>query len=129
MAELRELYYRMTEGLRITVRPSFVADQSRPAAGHFVFAYRIRLENVAERPVRLLSRRWQIHDEAGEDTEIEGEGVVGEQPTVLAGGVYEYQSFCVLRSPRGWMEGSYRLVRPDGTTFEARIPRFDLDAG
>ncbi len=129
MAELRELYYRITEGLRITVRPSYVVDQSRPAAGHYVFAYRIRLENVAERPVRLLSRRWQIRDEGGEDTEIEGEGVVGEQPTILPGGVYEYQSFCVLRSPRGWMEGSYRMVRPDGTSFEALIPRFDLDAG
>lgn len=128
MADLRELYYRITEGLRITVQPRFIAEQSRPAAGHFVFAYRIRLENVAERPARLLSRHWQIHDEAGEDTEVEGEGVVGEQPTILPGGVYEYQSFCVLRSPRGWMAGSYRMVRPDGTAFEAQIPRFELDA-
>lgn len=129
MPMARDFFYRMTEGLRITAQPSYLAEQSRPGAGHFVFAYRIRLENVAERPVRLLSRHWRIHDEGGADTEVEGEGVVGEQPTILPGAVFEYQSFCVLRSPRGYMEGSYRMVRPDGTAFEAAIPRFELDAG
>lgn len=129
MAETRGLYYSITERLRITARPRYVAEQSRPAAGHYVFAYRIRLENVADQPVRLLSRRWQIHDEAGDDTEVEGDGVVGEQPTLAPGEVYEYQSFCVLRSPRGWMAGAYRMARSDGTTFWAQIPRFELEGG
>lgn len=124
----RQLFHRITEGMRVTADPRFIAEQSRPAAGHYVFAYRIRLENVADRPARLLTRRWLIHDEVGEDTEVEGEGVVGEQPSIAPGGVYEYQSYCVLRSPRGWMEGQYRFVRPDGTGFEAAIPRFALDA-
>ena len=124
----RPLYHRVTEGVRIIARPRFIADQSRPALGHYVFGYRIRLENVGNRPARLLSRRWLIHDAVGEDTEIEGEGVVGEQPLLAPGGVYEYQSFCVLKASRGWMEGSYRFERPDGDTFDAAIPRFELDA-
>lgn len=127
MAETRGLYYCITEGLRITARPRYVVEQSRPSAGHYVFAYRIRLENVADRATSLLSRQWLIHDESGEDTEVAGDGVVGEQPTLAPGEVYEYQSFCVLRSPRGWMAGSYRMGRPDGTTFWAQIPRFELD--
>lgn len=124
----RPLYHRITEGLRVTATPRFVPEQSRPVDGHFVFAYRIRLENVAERPAQLLSRHWWIQDETGELVEVEGAGVVGEQPLLGPGGTYEYQSFCVLKGPRGWMEGIYRFVRPDGTAFEAGIPRFQLDA-
>lgn len=122
------LFYRITEGMRVTARPRFVPEQSRPAVRHFVFTYRIRLENTAERPARLLARHWFIHDEAGEESEVDGEGVVGEQPLLAPGGTYEYDSFCVLKSPRGWMEGHYRFVRPDGTSFDAQIPRFHLDA-
>lgn len=121
-------FYAITEGLRITARPRFVAEQSRAADRHFVFAYRIRLENVADRPVQLVSRSWRITDQGGRETEVAGQGVVGEQPTIAPGGIYEYQSFCILESPRGWMEGSYQLVRPDGTAFRAAIPRFPLEA-
>ncbi len=122
------LYYAITEGIRVTVTPRYIAEQSRPALGHFVFAYRVRLENVGDRPAQLLARRWLIHDEAGQDSEVAGEGVVGEQPTLLPGGVYTYQSSAVLRAPRGWMEGEYHFVRPDGMAFDATIPRFVLDA-
>ncbi len=125
---MTQLFYAITEGLRITARPRFVAEQSRPGDRHFVFAYRIRLENVAERPVQLVSRSWRIVEHSGRESEVAGQGVVGEQPTIAPGGVYEYQSFCILESPRGAMEGSYQLVRPDGTAFEARIPRFPLVA-
>lgn len=122
------LFYRITEGMRITARPRFVPEQSRSANRHFVFTYHIRLENTGARPARLLARHWFIHDTAGEESEVEGEGVVGEQPLLLPGGTYEYDSFCVLKSSRGWMEGHYRFVRPDGTAFDALIPRFHLDA-
>lgn len=124
-------YHSITAGIRITVRPSFLTDQSRPALGHFVFGYAVRIENVSVIAVRLTHRHWRIHDSigGGEDQEIQGEGVVGEQPKVAPGGVYEYQSYCVLKSPSGSMEGAYRFERPDGTAFAARIPRFGLDAG
>jgi ApaG protein len=64
----------------------------------------------------------------GEDTEVEGAGVVGEQPTVCPGQVHEYRSFCVLKSTDGYMEGHYRFVRVDGSSFDAEIPRFVLHA-
>ncbi len=124
----RPFFHRVTEGIRVTVRPRFVPEQSRPGDAHHVFAYQVRLENVGSRPAQLISRHWRIHDQDGDELQVEGAGVVGAQPMIPAGGVYEYQSFCVLRSPRGWMEGSYRFVRPDGSTFDAQIPRFDLEA-
>ncbi|HJR62627.1 MAG TPA: Co2+/Mg2+ efflux protein ApaG [Gemmatimonadaceae bacterium] len=125
---LRPFYYRETDGIRVTVQPLFVRNQSRPARGHYVFAYFVRIENVGANAAQLLRRRWLIHDSIGEDTEVEGEGVVGQQPRIEPGEVHEYESFCVLKSPSGYMEGSYLFVRPDGSEFDARIPRFLLDA-
>ena len=129
----RPFYHRESEGIRITVRPLFVPEQSDPVHRRFVFAYFIRLENVSKVTAQLLTRRWLIHDDAGEETEVIGDGVVGLQPTLQAGGVHEYNSFCVLKGASGWMEGHYHFVRPDGTTFDSQIPRFPLtsaiDAG
>jgi ApaG protein len=127
-------FYRMSNGIRITVRPVYLRDQSDPAAQHYVFAYFVRIENVAEAPVQLLSRRWLIHDDIGEDMEIVGDGVVGEQPLIKPSRVHEYQSFCVLKSGEGYMEGQYFFVRPAGNgegeaeQFAAEIPRFTLSA-
>ena len=89
---------------------------------------RVRIENVGGRSAQLLSRHWEIHDSIGEDTNVEGDGVVGEQPVIAPGRVHEYRSFCVLKSPRGHMEGQYRFARPDRGTFAAHIPRFLLEA-
>ena len=119
-------FYRLTEGIRVTVRPEYLAEQSDSARRRFVFAYHVRIENVGTQPAQLLTRRWRIHDSIGEDIDVEGEGVVGEQPLIPPGGVHEYQSFCILKSPDGHMEGEYRFLRADRTTFEAGIPRFVL---
>ena len=124
----RNFFYQQTDGIRITVRPSYQSEHSNPVLGQYKFAYRIRIENVGDQGAQLRTRRWLIHDPVGGDNVVEGEGVVGEQPHLLTGEVHEYQSFCVLRSPTGWMEGAYRFVRDDGSSFLATIPRFLLNA-
>ena len=124
----RPFYYRETNGIRVTVRPTYLPEQSRPHAQHYVFAYYVRIENVGQQAAQLLSRRWLIHDSIGEDTVVEGEGVIGEQPLIGSGRVHEYQSFVILKSPSGHMEGHYHFVRADDTAFDALIPRFELDA-
>ncbi|MFL5582770.1 MAG: Co2+/Mg2+ efflux protein ApaG [Gemmatimonadaceae bacterium] len=124
----RPFFYRETLGIRVTVRPTYMRDQSRPWQRQFVFAYAVRIENVGAQAAQLLSRRWLIHDSSGEETEVVGDGVVGEQPLIVPGSAHEYQSFCVLKSSRGYMEGQYFFVREDGSRFEATIPRFELDA-
>lgn len=124
----RPFFYRETDGIRITVRPRYLADQSLPHALRYVFAYFVRIENVGSVGAQLRSRRWRIHDDVGEDTEVVGDGVIGEQPLLPPGAVHEYNSFCVLKSASGWMEGYYTFAREDGTRFRAEIPRFLLDA-
>jgi ApaG protein len=125
----RSLFYALTEGIRISVRPWFLPAQSRPGLGHYVFAYEVRIENVRGAPVQLLARYWRIQDSIGEETEVEGEGVVGEQPVIEPFQVHEYQSYCILKSPVGAMQGHYTFVTPEGDRFRARIPRFEFDAG
>lgn len=120
------LYHRITEGIRVTARPSYVPEQSDPLEPRYVFAYRIRIENVGDEAAQLLWRHWYIHDPVAGDHEVVGEGVVGEQPVLNPGDVHEYRSFCVLRGPSGYMEGFYQFRRPDGAYFNAAIPRFHL---
>lgn len=120
------MYYRFSEGIRVTVHPFYLPEQSRPMLRRHVFVYRIRIENVGDQAAQLVWRHWYVHDEAAGDSEVEGEGVVGEQPLLSPGDVHEYQSFCVLEGIEGSMEGYYEFVRPDGTRFRAAIPRFHL---
>lgn len=120
------MYYRITDGIRVTVHPVYLPQQSSPATPRYVFAYHIRIENVGDTAAQLVWRHWYIHDPVAGDSEVEGEGVVGEQPLLAPGEVHEYQSFCILQAPEGSMEGFYELVRPDGTRFKATIPRFML---
>ena len=128
MADAAPFYYRNTDGIRITVRPTFLPEQSIPEQRQFVFAYNVRIENTTQQSAQLISRRWRIHDSIGEDTVVAGDGVVGEQPLLVPGAVHEYQSFCVLKSANGHMEGEYRFVGADTVHFEATIPRFTLTA-
>lgn len=121
-------YYKETNGMRVTVRPVFLPDQSRPAQQQYVFAYFIRIENVSKRTAQLLSRHWYIHDDIGEDNEVVGDGVVGQQPLFSPGHVHEYNSFCILKSVSGHMEGSYRFIGRDDVLFDVAIPRFYLSA-
>ena len=120
-------YEKATEGINVRVQPHFSLADSDPSDGTFVFSYDIRLANESDRPVQLLFRHWRIHDAAGDDTEVDGEGVVGEQPLLEPGDAHEYRSYCVLRSPVGYMEGYYTFCRPDGRQFRVEVPRFHLN--
>lgn len=122
----RPFFYHEAQGIRVTVRPRYLREQSLPEVGRFVFAYAVRIENVGALDAQLLSRRWLIHDSIGEDLEVVGDGVIGQQPVLLPGGVHEYGSFCVLKSASGHMEGHYHFRRGDGSQFDAQIPRFTL---
>lgn len=121
-------YAATTEGITIAVRPVYLDGESDAMIGRFVFAYFVRIENDGLGEVQLLRRHWIITDETGKRTEVEGEGVVGQQPVLQPGDVHEYQSFCVLETFTGTMEGTYLMQRESGERFRAQIPRFHLAA-
>lgn len=121
-------YERTTDGIHVRVRPRFSLSESNPDEREWVFSYHVEMENRGAEDARLLFRHWHIHDSAGDDTEVDGEGVIGQQPRISVGGSHDYTSYCVLRSPIGWMEGYYTFERPDGSRFRVTVPRFDLMA-
>ncbi|MBM4167312.1 MAG: Co2+/Mg2+ efflux protein ApaG [Ignavibacteria bacterium] len=121
-------YTATTEQITITVRPIYLAGQSDIIAHKFVFAYFVRIENHSEQPIQLLRRHWFIYDSSGDMKEVEGAGVVGMQPIILPGKAYEYNSFCILESFEGYMEGTYLFLRNNGEQFSTTIPRFTLRA-
>jgi ApaG protein len=114
----------VTQGVRVTVKSAFRPDRSEP--GRFLFTYTVTLHNGGEVAAQLRARHWIITDARGERHEVIGDGVVGEQPLLEPGQTFEYTSYCVLETPHGSMHGSYRMERPDGTTFEATIAPFAL---
>ena len=110
----------------IAVATRFLDEQSVPEEGRFVFAYTVHIRNDGKVPAQLLGRRWLITDGNGKVQEVEGEGVVGEQPWLRPGECFEYTSGAVLETDIGTMRGSYDVLADDGTRFAAPIPPFTL---
>jgi ApaG protein len=116
----------VTDGIRVSVTSAFRPDRSEPGQGRWLFSYTVRLANEGEAAAQLVSRHWIITDANGDREEVVGEGVVGQQPHLSPGEHFEYTSFCILKTPHGSMRGTYRMVRADGSTFDARIAPFAL---
>ncbi|MDQ3206237.1 MAG: Co2+/Mg2+ efflux protein ApaG [Pseudomonadota bacterium] len=112
--------------LDIEIATRYLGDQSEPEQDRYVFAYTINIRNTGNVPARLLSRRWLITDANGKVQQVEGEGVVGEQPWLRPGERFQYTSGAVLETDLGTMEGSYSLIADDGMQFDAPIPAFTL---
>lgn len=110
----------------IDVATRYLDDQSAPDEDRYVFAYTIQIRNTGKLPARLVARHWVITDANGRIEEVDGEGVVGEQPWLRPGEAFEYTSGAVIATGLGTMQGTYEMLADDGTSFEARIPEFTL---
>jgi len=112
--------------IEVIVVTRFLDDQSIPEDDRYVFAYTIRIQNIGKVPAQLVSRHWIITDANGKVQEVNGEGVVGEQPWLKPGEHFEYTSGAVLETSLGTMRGSYQMLADDGTRFDAVIDPFTL---
>ena len=115
-----------TNGVCIEVDASYAPDHSTPQLGHWFFLYTIRISNVGDETVQLLSRHWVITDATGHVEEVRGPGVVGEQPVLQPGEAFQYTSGCPLTTPWGSMRGRYEMRAASGTRFQAEITTFEL---
>jgi ApaG protein len=122
------MYQQKTRSIEISVEPFYVDEQSSPSSSRFVFGYRVKIDNQGHEAVQLMNRYWQITDAVGRTVEVEGPGVVGEQPLIEPGDHFEYTSGTPLGTPSGVMIGRYQMVTESGETFDADIPAFSLDA-
>ena len=119
--------HKLTEGIKVAVQVAYVDRQSDPAHDRYVFAYHVTIDNQSDRTVQLLDRHWVITEHDGSVREVEGRGVVGEQPVIEPGAGHEYSSGAVLGCPEGSMHGSYGMVDEEGEIFRVAIPRFELN--
>lgn len=114
----------MKNRIEITVETEYQAEQSRD--GEYVFSYHVCIQNKGEHAAQLLSRKWLITDADGNITEVQGDGVIGQQPVIEPQQEYRYSSFSVLKTKVGCMQGSYQMRTEDGVEFKAKIPMFTL---
>lgn len=120
------MFEAVTQNIRVEVRPAYVHGQSDPANGYYFFSYHVRIHNEGDRPIQLISRHWIITDADGGVEEVRGPGVVGLQPTLGPGEMFEYSSFCPLATPTGRMQGTYQMVDSRGQNIDVTIPAFIL---
>jgi ApaG protein len=119
----------ITDGVKVSVETIYQPEYSNPANDHFMFAYKVTIENMGNYAVRLLGRHWYIFDSNGAKREVEGEGVVGQQPVIEPGNSHEYVSGCNLKTDMGSMKGEYQMARlMDNSLFSVQIPEFYLIA-
>lgn len=122
------MYEAVTDGIRVSVTPYFLEEQSAPEDDHYVWAYQISIENQGGDTVQLRNRFWRITNAMGHVEEVEGPGVVGEQPVLKPGETFQYTSGAPLATASGIMMGSYEMEGPDGRMFDVAIPAFSLDS-
>jgi ApaG protein len=120
---------KVTEGVSVTVETFYQPAQSNPLQSEYLFAYRITIENLGTVPVKLLRRHWVITESNGTFREVEGEGVVGQQPIIEPGKNYQYVSAANLSTDIGKMSGIYQMVSMyDKKELIVNIPEFQLIA-
>ncbi|MGU3574495.1 Co2+/Mg2+ efflux protein ApaG [Brucellaceae bacterium C25G] len=121
------MYRATTHEIEITVEPFYLEEQSEPDEGRYFWGYRVTIANLSKMSVCLRSRYWKITDATGKIEEVNGPGVVGEQPVIQPGDSYQYSSGCPLKTNSGMMIGSYHMQSANGEAFEVNIPGFSLD--
>lgn len=122
------MYERTTRDIQISVEPTYLEDESQPDDGQYVWAYRIRIRNGGQEAITLRHRYWKVTDAQGRVQEVRGAGVIGEQPRIEPGEVFEYTSGTPLNTPSGIMMGSYEMENEEGDLFDVEIPAFSLDS-
>ena len=116
-----------TNGITITVETKFLPQHSDPKGATFIFGYHITIENGTDYSVQLLRRHWFIHDSIGSIREVEGEGVIGQQPILKPGETHEYASYCDLKTDIGKMRGKFLMIRlDDKSMFDVPVPEFKM---
>ena len=114
-------------GLRVTVdqviyQPQVATPPDRPHC----FAYFISIHNDTDLPVTIKGRKWVVTEEHGEITAVEGDGVVGQFPTIEPGEKFSYNSFHLLETRSAVAEGSYLGMDSMRRKVLTRIPRFKM---
>jgi len=109
----------------ISVSPYFIEQRSVDNQELYLFGYQITIANNSQHEIQLLRRHWIITDSDGNQSEVEGEGVVGLQPTIESNQQFQYSSGSTFKTPMGIMHGTYTMTC-DNQLFDVTIAPFRL---
>jgi ApaG protein len=112
--------------IHVEVDSDYLPQQSVPEKNQYAFAYQVVIHNRGSQAATLRRRHWVVVDGNQVRREVEGEGVVGQQPTIEPGDSFSYTSAVVLDTPVGSMHGDYQMETHDGRSFAAAIAAFSL---
>ena len=112
--------------IRIKVTTNYLREQSSPDENRYVFSYTINIKNLGNNSAKLISRQWIITDSNGNIQEVNGDGVIGQQPNINSGEEFTYTSGTIIKTPVGTMEGRYFMEDINNKRFEALIAPFTL---
>jgi ApaG protein len=115
-----------TRNIRVRVQAQYDSSRSRPQQSLWFFLYTVRITNEGHDAVQLVSRHWVITDGMGKVEEVQGPGVVGNQPVLAPGQNFEYTSGCPLTTPFGSMHGTYQMINQGKEQFDIEIAPFTL---
>ena len=115
------------QSIEVEVLPLYLDSESDPDRQHYVWAYCVVITNNMKEPVTLRHRFWNILEQTGKMRCVSGEGVIGEQPTILPNTTYSYTSGATLAVPSGFMFGEYDMEGECSGSFKVKIPLFSLD--
>lgn len=126
MIESEKIPEAITAGIKVQVVSKFIPEHTNPDIPRYFFAYWVTITNVSDITLKLLDRHWEITDALGKLEVIDGEGVIGKQPTIKPGESFSYNSFCPLETEFGMMTGHYQVKQEDGHFLKVEIPKFQL---
>jgi len=109
-----------------SVRVQYLPDRSNPPEGPFAFAYTVTIRNTGDCTAQLVARQWLVTDAHGRTDEVRGLAVVGQQPVLKPGEVFEYSSWTQLATPQGSMRGTFFCMTEEARSFESPVAAFDL---
>jgi ApaG protein len=115
-----------TRSIRVSVHAQYDTARSRPQQSLWFFLYTVNITNEGKDTVQLISRHWVITDGMGKVEEVQGPGVVGNQPMLAPGQNFEYTSGCPLTTPFGSMHGTYQMIDQRNEEFDIEIAPFTL---
>ncbi len=73
---------QITNGIKISVKTNFEGTRYQNYQLYYLFSYEVIIENQSNDSVQLISRHWKIFDSLKNLEIVEGEGVIGEKPTI-----------------------------------------------
>lgn len=118
--------YQKVEGLWVSIdQVEYIHSEQAPPHRPHQFVYYITIHNESVQVITLKSRRWVITNHEGHRLMIEGDGIMGQFPTLKPGDTFPYNSYHLLDTSAS-AEGAYFGMDEDGEKIQVKIPIFEM---